>query len=345
MHPVYGTTLDFPSRLNFQDVTMPYANATDNDKTSHNLAVKVDLPQGQMLKAAYTNTNRSSKWTGIENQFDAYAVGAAHRWNRNQRTTVKALFYETQVDDWFVDQANFRAGDAAYGNLDFDWTRISAANRKVFQVDLKHSWRLGKGRHLKGSIRSQTIDRDAMAQSQTSYLFDEDGTAHLVASTPFENKTTILRLKGRYDHRLGRKGSFNAGFTGTFVDKPFMNPTAQCEESVQGVNSSHTDGTAEGRLYYFQRQRYGMGSNQPSESWRLNGKASYQLMPRLSVNGFLTYTMEKNDELNLYQFDRDVITPGVNLWTAPTDKLLLTLGWSYNHVESDASLCPPIFDG
>ena len=350
VHPGDGLPYDFATRLNFQDVTMPYARSTSNDKTSHNASLKLDLPDLAIVKAAYTNTNRRSWWTGIENQFDAYALGGARKWNRNHRTTVRLLAYETKVDDAFINLDNFHAGDLVSGNLDFDWTRISAANRKVIQADLNHSWRIGKGKHFKGSVRHQTIDRDAMAQNQTSYLFDgiNDGNtgATLVPSTAFENKTTILRLKGLYDQRLGRKGSFNAGVTGTVIDQPFMNPTAMCEESLEGVNSAHVSAsTVTGRMYYFQRLRYGMGTNQPNQSWRMNGKASYQLTPRVSVNGFLAYTTEKNDEMNVYQFDRDILTPGVNLWTAPHDKVLFTLGWTYNKVKSNANLCIPIFDG
>jgi len=350
VHPVYGTAGgEFSSRLNFQDVTMPYAQNSNNDKTTHQVQVKLDVPDVGIFKAAYTNANRRSSWTGIENQFDAYALGGAKRWNRDHRSTVRILAYETKVDDKFVNLAPYRAGDATYGNLDFDWTRISAANREVVQADFNHAWKLKKGRRLQGSLRYQIVDREAMAQSQTTYLFDgvnpgNDG-ATLVDSEPFANETKILRMKLRYDERLGRKGNFNAGITGKFVDAPFMNPTAMCEESVQDVHSAHTGGGAEDRLYYFQRQRYGMGTNQASESWRLNTKATYQLTPRASVNAFLSYTMEKNDELNIYEFERDVFMPGVNFWTAPTDRLLFTLGWTYSQYKSNANLCPPIFDG
>ena len=42
---------------------------------------------------------------------------------------------------------------------------------------------------------------------------------------------------------------------------------------------------------------------------------------------------------------RDVLTPGLNAWAAPSDRVMLTAGWSFNKVKSDANLCPPIFDG
>lgn len=348
-HPVDALPYDFRTRLIFQDVVMPYAQNSNNDKTTHDVKLKLDVPDVAVFKASYTNANRRSYWTGIENQFDAYALGGAKRWNRNHRSTVRLLAYETKVDDRVVNLPNFRSGDTTYGNLDFDWTRISSANRKVFQADLDHSWKLKKGRSLRGSVRYQAIDRDAMAQSQTTYLFDgvnpgNDG-ATLVPSTPYENKTEKLRLKLRYDERIGKKGSFNAGITGNFIDQPFMNPTAMCEDGMKDVYSSHVDGSVEGRLYYFQRQRYGNGTNQPSESWTMNAKGSYQLTPRVSANAFVTYTTEKNDELNIYEFERDVFMPGVNLWTAPSDKVLLTVGYTFSNIESNANLCPPIFDG
>ena len=44
-------------------------------------------------------------------------------------------------------------------------------------------------------------------------------------------------------------------------------------------------------------------------------------------------------------FDRDLLTPGVNLWTAPSDNVLFTLGWTYNKVKSNANMCIPVFDG
>lgn len=124
-----------------------------------------------------------------------------------------------------------------------------------------------------------------------------------------------------------------------------MNPTAMCEESLLGTNSAHISGGAAGRIYYYQRTRYGMGTNMPSKSNRLLLKGSYQLSSRTAVNAFLTVANEKNEDLNIYQFERDILAPGINFWSAPNDRVLFTLGWSMNKVKSNANLCVPIFDG
>ncbi len=343
-HPVNGAPNDFPSRMSFSDVTLPYAQVADNDKLSHNAGIKVDLKSAGTLKGSYTNTNRRNYRTGIESGFNAGAFGYAVKLSPKMRLTGKFLAYETKVDDAFVDLNNFRAGDLISGNLNFDWNRISSANRKVYQGDLNLGWKVGKGKHLKASWRYQVIDRPAMAQSQTTYLFDENnvGTNELVASEAFENKTTVNRIKLRFDSRIGMKGNYNLTYTYTDVDMPFMNPTAMCEESLIDTDSSHG---VDGRMYYFQRQRFGNGTNQATRAEKLTGRASYQISPRTSINGFVTVARDNNDEMNIYEYNRDLLTPGLNLWTAPSDNLLFTLGWTYNKVTSNANMCVPIFDG
>jgi hypothetical protein len=313
------------------------------------VGAKIDLQRAGTLKGSYTSSSRENLISRVKSDFDAAAFGYAVKLNRSLRLTARFLSYETKVDDHFVDLPSFRAGDVVGGNLDFDWTRISSANRKVNQGDVNLGWKVAKGRHLKASWRHQVVDRDAMAQSQTSYLFDgvNDGAAGatLVPSEAYANKTTVDRFKLRYDARLGLKGNYNLTYVHTNVDKPYMNPTAMCEASIADVNSPHVNAGPIGRLYYFQRQRNGNGSNQPNQSQRATARGSYQVSPRTSVSGYLTWAKDKNDELNIYEYQRDMLTPGVNVWTAPSDRVMFTVGWAFNKVESNANLCPPIFDG
>ena len=349
-HPVNGNSFDFPSRMQFSDVALPYARTADNDKLSHNLGIKADLNALGTLKGSYTNTNRKNYHTGIKSNFDAGAIGYAVKLSRKMRLTGKFLAYETKVDDAFIDLNSFRSGDLNAGNLDFDWNRISSANRKVYQGDLNLGWKVGKGKHLKLNSRYQIIDRPAMAQSQTNYIFDDTGgldgnITETLTSTAYDNKTRILRLKARFDSRLGRKGNYNLTYTFTDVDKPFMNPTAMCEESIAGIGSTHGSSGTVGRIYYFQRERLGNGTNMPSTAHKVTARGSYQISSRTSANAFVTWAKDKNDQMNIYEYERDLFTPGINLWTAPSDNLLFTLGWHHNMVTSNANLCIPVFDG
>ncbi len=346
-HPVNGGSQDeFASRDIFEDVTLPYGQSADSEKETHNAALKVDLANAGTLKGSYTHTKSTNNFTNIQGKVNAYSAGYAVKLNPDWRLTARFLTYENTVDDYFVDLPNFRASDLTNGNLDFDWNRISAANRTVTQGDLNLNWKMAKRRHLNFSWRVKVIDRDAMTQNQTSYLFDgvnpgNDG-ATLVPSEPYANKTTINRLKLRYNARVGMKGNYNFNYTFTSVDKPYMNPTAACENSLEGTGSAFT---GDGTIYYFQRIRYGNGTNQPNQTHQLALRGSYQLSPRTSVSAYFNYAHDKNDDLNVYEYTRDMYSPGINLWTAPSDRLLFTLGWNNMSMESNANLCPPFFDG
>jgi len=103
--------------------------------------------------------------------------------------------------------------------------------------------------------------------------------------------------------------------------------------------------TGNGVVYYFQRERIGNGTSLPNQSHKVAARGSYQVSSRMSLNGFVNIASEKNDELNSYEFERTIFSPGANLWVAPNDKLMLTLGYSFNSVESNAKLCPPLFGG
>ncbi len=349
IHPVNGSPFDFASRLAFSDVTLPYGEVADNDKLSHNVGLKVDLKTAGLLKGSYTNTNRRNYETGVESQFDAGAFGYAVRLNKRTRLTAKFLRYDTKVDDVLVDLPAYRAGLGA-GDLNFDWNRISSANRKVNQGDLNLSYKVAKGKHLKLNWRYRVIDRPAMSQTQTNYLFDDSAgdnanITETLESTPFANQTKVNRIKLRYDSRMGMKGNYNLTYTYTGVDKPFMNPTAMCEESIAGVGSTHGSAGTVGRIYYFQRERWGNATSMPNLSHKVTGRGSYQITPRISVSGYVTYAKDKNDEMNLYEYEGDMLSPGINLWTAPKDNLLFTLGWNHNKVTRNANLCIPIFDG
>jgi hypothetical protein len=180
-----------------------------------------------------------------------------------------------------------------------------------------------------------------MSQSQTSYEV-VDGQNVEIPSTPYPNETTLDRLRLYASKRFGRKGNVQLSATYATIDAPYFNPTAMCEEGLHGEENNLV---GHGSVYYFQRFRFGNATNQPSDVQRYTARGSYRFSGRSSVSGWITAGFDENDQLNLYTFERDLILTGVNLWAAPTDRFMVALGYSFNRVESNANLCPPIFDG
>jgi hypothetical protein len=353
MHPVRGALWtdpdtgnivnygeEFGSRLIFHDVTLPYNLGPSKEKRGHHVGAKLDLPVQSVLQGAYTYTRKTNTYTGLKGTFDSWVASWVAK--PSQKTRLKARFqtYTTKVDDAFVDLPLYRDGRGG-GGQDFDWTRISAANRQVVQLDLDAGYRFSKGGYLKLLYRHKQTDRDAMAQSQTNYVND-NGTNVMIPSTPYANKTTMNKFKLLGSKRVSRQSHVVAYIDYTTYENPFMNPTAMCEPGMHGTDYNLAGNSL---VWYFQRMREGNASNRPSSSLSGSIRGSHQLSNRTSLSAFFTGATEKNDKLNSYEFNRDIVQVGGTLWWAPTDWMPLTLGFAHNNYKSNAKLCPPIFDG
>ncbi len=353
-HPVRGGTwtdpvsgavsnynVEFGSRLLFEDVVMPYAVGPTTEKRAHEFGLNLDVNAKNTMRGTYSHSRTDNVGNALSSDFDAFAAGWLARIDKKTRLTARVLAYEIKADDAFVDLDPYREGRPG-GGQDFDWTRVSAANRDVLQTDLTLRRKMGKS-SLGLSWRHKVIDRAAMAQTQTTYYLDDaSGVNVMVPSTPYANETTTDRFRATLNKRFGRKGNGKLSYTYTSVSNQYMNPTAMCEEAMNG--ESHTlDGNS--NVFYFQRERFGNGTALPNKSHKVAARGSYQVSSRMSLSGYVNIASELNDELNSYEFERTILSPGANLWVAPNDKLMLTLGYSFNSVESNAKLCPPLFGG
>lgn len=339
---VSNYVVEFGRRLGFHDVTLPYAAGASTEKRGHEFALKYDVNDKNLVKGSYSSSRVENIGNSLSSDFDAFAAGWVARPNKKTRITARALMYEIKADDVAVDLLPYRY-DRPGGNQDFDWTRISAASREVLQTDLAMRFRLGKGSNLNLDWRHKTVDRPAMNQTQTSYYYDAVADANvMVASAAIANMTTTDRFRATWQKRFGKKGNARVQYAYTTVQKPFMNVHGMCEEEMYGTN--HTlDGNP--FTYYFQRERVGNGTSLPNKSHRVAARTSYRFSPRVALNAYLNVADEKNDALNSYSFERTVLSPGANLWIAPDDKLMITMGYTFNSVESNALFCPPLFGG
>lgn len=332
--------VEFGSRLGFHDVTMPYQAGPTTEKRTHEFGVKVDVNAQNLVKGSYSHARVDNVGSSLSSDFDAYAAGWVARPNARTRITARGLIYEVKADDAFVDLDPYRSGQPG-GDQDFNWTRISAANREVLQADLDVRYKLAKATNLGLSWRHKTVDRPAMNQTQTSYD-NVGGVAVLDPSHAIAQETTTDRFRLSLDKRYGRQGNARLTYTYTQVDQPFMNVYGICEEGLHGDDPRLP---SNGFVYYFQRDRVGNATSLPSASHNVAFRGSWRFSPRVSLTGYVNFADEKNDELNSYEFARTMVSPGANLWVAPNDKLMLTMGYSFNSIESNAKICPPLFGG
>ena len=345
-HPGAGDNFagapDLRARLQFHDVTLPYQVGPNTEKRTHEFTAKVDVNARNTVRGAYSHARVENSNNNLSSDFDGFAFGWLARLGKSSRLTARVLRYAVDVDDAYVDLNPYRDGRGG-GGQDFDWTRVSAANRDVWQADMVFRTKLAKRTHLNVDWRHKVVDRDAMNQTQTNYYPDPDtGTNIADPSHPIANESTTDRFRATFFQRFNRKGNMRLTYAYTHVDKPFMNLTGICEPSLRGEDHTLIGNPA---TWYFQRERVGNATSLPDEVHQVNWRSSYQVNPRLSLNAFVNAQWESNDSMNSYSLDRDIVTPGVNIWTAPNDRLMLTMGYAYNRVKSNAKFCPPLFGG
>nr|MBC8422984.1 hypothetical protein [bacterium] len=156
-HPVRGTTwtdpntgntsnynVEFGSRLEYDgaDGALPYAAGPTTEKRSHELGLNVDVNKRNVLRGTYSHSRTENIGNGLATDFDAFAAGWMARPGRNTRLTARVLTYEVKDDDALVDLLPYRDGRPG-GSPDFDWTRVSAANRDDLQTALALPHKLG----------------------------------------------------------------------------------------------------------------------------------------------------------------------------------------------------------
>ena len=73
--------------------------------------------------------------------------------------------------------------------------------------------------------------------------------------------------------------------------------------------------------------------------------ATYNVDSKLSLNGYFHFASEKNDDLNLHDWERTALTPGATALFIPAPQLALSGGFSFSKVESNAKTCIPVMDG
>ena len=66
---------------------------------------------------------------------------------------------------------------------------------------------------------------------------------------------------------------------------------------------------------------------------------------RVSGSLYVNFADEKNDDLNLYDFERTVLSSGLSAYVTPGNWGILTGGVAYSRIESNAKFCATVMDG
>jgi hypothetical protein len=103
-----------------------------------------------------------------------------------------------------------------------------------------------------------------------------------------------------------------------------------------------------GEYFVMYNSREATLTAEPENTHELSFNASWIISPKLSVNAHFKYLLEEV-EMDIPGFtnsyDKEMFAPGVDLWFAPTDRLVLTLAYEFQKMEDETFLSIPAYGG
>jgi hypothetical protein len=329
-HPVNGGSTDeFASRLLYEDVDLEFSRAPEVKKDAHAVRARADLPKGHSLSGSYSYSKIENEIEKLEMKTHAGGGSWYAPLTKKMRVAASAMVRKIENEDVPLDLPAWRSGRSG-GGQDFDWTRMSAYDRREVLAGATANYAVAQGHNVRVQYRFRSTDRD-------NVLLDPDD---LDETTTVQNK-----VKGSWSGRLARRARARASVEYEMTDHPFVNVGGLCEPAIGDTVNPVGDGQPNDFVYYWQRSRYGTGGNLPTGALRARANLNFSPSPKVSLTGYVNWTDQKNDELNIYEWERTAISPGVSAYLMPNERAMLSGGLAYSKIESNAKLCATVMDG
>jgi hypothetical protein len=329
-HPVKGDTqAEFGSRLIYDDVDLEFARTPETRKEAHAVKARADLPKGQSLSGSFSYSRIENELEKIEMKTHAGGGSWYAPLTKKVRVAASAMARKIKNDEVPIDLPLWREGRSG-GGQDFDWTRMSAYDRREVLAGATANYKVRPGHNVRVQYRFRSTDRDNV------YLDPDD----VDETTTMQNK-----VKASWSGRLAGKARARASVEYEMTDHPFVALGGLCEHALSDTVKPYGDGQPNDFVYYWQRSRFGTGGNLPTGALRARANLNFSPTPKLALTGYVNIADEMNDEMNVYEWERTAISPGLSAYLMPNEKAMLSGGVAYSKIESNAKLCATVMDG
>ena len=346
----------FDDRVQYQNGKLPFNKIPESNRYSH--SIKADLWLNKLATeafAGYVYTNVENDDTDNEWDLNTVNVRITNLTIPNLSISVRYRWLDIDNDDQYVDTVEPRQPDwtdelgakspmpgmtyAEYYHYEPDFTRKSALNRTVNQVNIDARYQLGRHITLRGSYQWKQIDRDDWPKH--NYIPDEE----YMDWKTIENKVK-LSLNARFRPLRAR-----ISYTHTHNSDVITNFNA-AGEALHKVNFVWDDPLGIGGpfhprwntdMQYPQRQalRTKDLSGVAEDSDEISAQVAWHIKPRLTLYAFYKWVDQDND----YGWDYQAHMPSIALDFAPIPTLVFRISYLYYWQKYDTKVCLPVFDG
>ena len=329
-----------------------YNRTPDSEKDTHHLKARYDFSSYTTLSGSYTQSdvesNKSNpssdisyslKNNKLKTEFESFGGKLATRYG-NWRFSARANTYSIDADNNTVELRSdlTTRDDNGYLSFDLDQKWEPAEERDVDEFGFDAVYRITRGTTLRLGYEYEKVDRDDNHLGET------------------KTNTFKVALKSRLNPQLSGRVSYQYDD----IDDPLSNATG----IAQDMDGATQDPLNSGLWYADRADYFGIENNSATTVWYWNSvypnrteeasnlpdkvhevKLNTTWSPRANVAAtlFARYRYEDNDDVGLDH--RKTFVPGVSLWYAPSDKVNLTMSYTYNWQETENKMCVGWYHG
>lgn len=347
------------SALLYKTTAAQYAKTPDSEKDSHFLKARLDLPNNSSVTASYVKADIESTKTDepgvfvlddktLDSDYEGFNGKLATKFGP-VRLSLRGGYYEIDGPEYAVtfDQRDDLTGvnikDATgtiapqtVPNHSMPNTEefISAESRKVTEFGIDAVYRLAKATTLRLGYDYENIDRDEDNLGET-----ETNTFKVALNTRL-NKTLSGRISYQYqdiDEPLAGAEVGIGQLSGTDGGGGLM--------MLNTASFRNIDGNDGAWVYYWNSvypNRELDSTNQPDEVHEAKLSTTWAPNAQMAATFFMRFKYEENNDVH---YEQTTFVPGVSFWYAPSDKLNLTMSYTFNNQDTENRTCVGWYHG
>lgn len=329
------------------DSELEYSKTPDSEKDSHMIKARIDFTKDTNISASYVKADVESTKTPdasfsledntLATEIESFGAKLATRINSFLKLSLRGNTYKIDADNNAItyperDDAALTGFILPFDSATDEW--FSAEERTVSELGLDSIYRLNRGTTLRLGYEYEKIEREE----------EELG------------ETTTHTLKAALRSRLSKKLSARLSYEYQNIDDPFG---ADHATGIYQLDGSYVDSSGlvyeligdatsvfdAGELAYWNAvypERDLAATNQPESVHEAKVNTTWSPATNMAVTFFARVRYEENDEVG---YEQSTFVPGANLWYAPTDKLNLTMSYTFSKRDTQNRACVGWYHG
>lgn len=324
-HPNTGGAItEFDSRMIYNGEKVEFAREPKTEKISHRVNLKIPAGKGY-LAGAFVTSSIKNRWNDLRVKSNGGLLKYNVNFSPKLRLLANVRVNRSKSGEIFIDVLPWREGLPG-GGQDIDFTRYSNLTRTLLAANARLKYKLSHLTSLALQAGYEQIERDDYPDYE------------------LKDKTTKTYGELKFKYRFARLSSLRAKYRFTNIDNPFTIFDHLFEARGNGTLMPLPDNS---KVNYFQRDeiRYGNATNQPSLKHNLDFSVDVKAIKKLTITGGVKYTLEQNNDLNTFDYERTTLVPNLFLSLMGGPRWSFFAGGSLFKQTANAPVAFAMFDG